>query len=161
MEPTFVENWLRRDPVRWLSGALAGLFSAILTSLLAMILASSSGLQSGFPLKLFGTILIGPVATDIHLSEGAVSGAILFGILCIFLGIVFAHFVYTNSIPSLLAMGLVWGIFSWIFIWNLFMQSFKPIFAAQIPSTAVFPVCILFGLALASVSFFDRIFRGR
>ena len=159
MEPNFVENWLRRDPTRWMSGALAGLLSAVTATLLGMILSSSAGLQSWFPLKLFGTILLGPEATDINFALGAVAGAIILGMVSIVLGVVFSHFVYTNALNSLLAMGLVWGLFSWIFIFNLFMQSFKPIFAAQVPATAAFPVCLIFGLTMASVGFFDRLLR--
>ena len=159
MEPNLVENWLRRDPVRWISGGLAGLLAAIAAICLAMILSYCSGLQSWLPLKLVGTILMGPVATDVDLAQGAISGGILLALVSVFLGAVFSHFVYTNELKSLLAMGLVWGIFSWIFIWNLFMQSFSSIFAAQIPATVVFPICLLFGLTLASVSFFDRMLR--
>jgi hypothetical protein len=41
------------------------------------------------------------------------------------------------------------------------MPSFKPILAAHVPPTATFPICVLFGLALASVSFFDKMLRRR
>ena len=159
MEPNFVTNWLRRDPIRWISGGLAGLFSAFVAMAIAMFFASSAGLQSWFPLKLFGTILLGPSATDVKFAQGAITGGILFAALCIFLGMVFAHFVYTNAFGALLAMGLVWGLFSWIFIFNLFMQSFKPVLAAHVPPTVAFPICVLFGLALSSVSLFDRLIR--
>src|SRR5947209_5848509 len=140
MEPNLVENWLRRDPIRWVSGSLAGIFGAIVATIFAMFLSVSSGLQSWFPLKLLGTILMGASATDVDLTQGAVYGGVLFAVVSAFLGMVFAHFVYTNVLQERLIMGVVWGVFSWIFLWNLFMQSFKPIYAAQIPSTAVFPV---------------------
>ena len=159
MEPNLVENWLRRDPVRWISGGLAGLLAAVVAIGFAMILASTAGLETWFPLKLIGSIVLGPVATDINLAQGAVAGGILFVLTCIFLGSVFAHFVYTNALKGLLAMGLVWGLFSWIFIWNLYMQSFNTILAAQVSSAAAFPICVLFGLTLASVSGFDRMIR--
>jgi len=159
METPFVTNWLRRDPIRWISGGLAGLFAAALAMALAMYFAQSSGFQSSFPIKLFGTILLGPHATDVDLSEGIVSGAILVGSVSAFLGMVFAHFVYTNAMGALLAMGLVWGLFSWVFIFNLFLQSFNTIFVAQISPSVAFPICVLFGLALSSVALFDRLIR--
>jgi hypothetical protein len=161
MEPNFVTNWLRRDPTRWISGGLAGLFSAVLAMVLAMGLAKSAGFEAWFPVKLFGTLILGSAATEFTHPQGALVGALIIGALAIVLGIAFAHFVYTNAMAALLAMGLVWGVFSWIFIWNLFLQSYKTVFAAQISSVGAFPVCILFGIALASVSFFDRMLRGR
>src|SRR4051812_26042504 len=112
MEPNLVENWLRRDPIRWISGALAGLFAAIVTMGVAMILSAASGYQTSFPLKLIGTIVLGPDSTDMTYSRGVLIGAVLLILLCVFLGFVFAHFVYTNSIRALSAMGVVWGIFS-------------------------------------------------
>jgi hypothetical protein len=51
-------------------------------------------------------------------------------------------------------MGLVWGTFSWIFLWNLFMQSFRTIYVAQIPSASVFAIWMTFGISLTSLAFF-------
>ena len=161
MEYNLVEIWLRRDPVRWFSGVLAGLLAGAVAMGLGMMLAVNAGLETWFPIKLVGTILIGPSATGLgaQYASGIIAGAAISAVAFSFLGAVFAHFTGTNSLKALLPMGVVWGLFSWIFIWNLFMQSFRPIYAAQISSAAVFPICITFGVALASVSFFDGIFR--
>jgi hypothetical protein len=162
MEYDLVAVWLRKDPIRWLSGALAGVVAGAVAMCVAMALASAMGMEFWFPIKLVGTIGLGPSATEYGTHLPAIlTGALIFEALCLFLGVVFAHFTGTNAVRSLLAMGLVWGTFSWIFIWNLFLQSFKPINAVKIPSGAVFPVCIAFGLALACVSVFDRTLRGK
>jgi hypothetical protein len=162
MEYNLVEVWLRRDPVRWLSGALGGLVAAAAAMLLAMLMATSLGMEAWFPIKLIGTIILGPTSTEIGASmAGVIAGGILFEVLGLIFGIIFAHFTGTNSVGALLAMGLVWGIFSWIFIWNLFMQSFKPINAIKIPSGAALPVCLAYGISLVTVSFFDRMLRGK
>lgn len=159
MEYNLVEVWLRKDPVRWVAGVLAGLFAGAVAMAVAMAISVHYQFEPTFPLQLVGTIALGPSATEIGNMSGTIAGSVILGCLCSFLGFIFAHFTGTNAVGSLLAMGLVWGTFSWIFIWNLFMQSFRPIFAARIPSGPVFPICIAFGLALASVSVFDRVMR--
>ncbi len=161
MEYNLVEVWLRKDPIRWISGGLAGLFAGIVAMGLAMFIASSVGMESWFPVKLISTVALGPSATEIGNMKAVLVGGFIFEALCLFLGIIYAHFTGTNFLGALIPMGLVWGTFSWIFIWNLFMQSFKPIFAAQISSAVAFPVCITFGLALSSVAFFDQKLRGK
>ena len=125
----------------------------------AILIASTIGLEPLFPAKLIGTILLGPSATEVGVSTGAITGAILFESLTLFLGVVFSHFVGSNKMGALLPMGLVWGVFSWIFIWNLFLQSFRPIFVAGISSSPVFLICLVFGLALSSVKLFDQLLR--
>jgi len=160
MEYNLVEMWLRKDPTRWVAGALAGLFAGAVAMGLAVFIASSIGLEPFFPLKLIGTILLGPSATEIGVANGAITGAVLFESLTLFLGVIFSHFVGSNKMGALLPMGLVWGIFSWIFIWNLFLQSFRPIFVAKVSSSPVFLVCLVFGLALTSVKLFDPLLRG-
>lgn len=161
MEYNLVEMWLRKDPIRWVAGAFAGLLSGIITLVFAMAVASHYGLENWFPMKLFATIFLGPSAMELGMNQSAILvGVVTVELLGAFLGMIFAHFTGTNLMKALLPMGLVWGIFSWIFIWNLFMQSFKPIYAARIPSGPVFPVCILFGLCMASVAFFDKALRG-
>jgi hypothetical protein len=154
-----VENWLRCDPKRWAAGVISGIVSIWVAFALGGALAASSGLQSTFPVKLIGTIIVGPRATDYHLAQGLIAGAILVTLLGAFLGFLYAHFVYSNSLKALLPMGLVWGLFSWIFIWNLFMQSFKLIFAAQVPSNGAMPVCLAFGLGLSCIKIVDKAIR--
>lgn len=160
MEYNLVEFWLRRDPVRWLAGVLGGFLAGAVAMGLAMVLASALGYDTWFPAKLMGTLVLGPVATDNAPNQNAVLvGLVVFEAICIFWGFIYSHFVMATRIPSLLAMGVVWGIFSWIFIWNLYMQSFNSIFAAQIPSGLALPVCLAYGVSLASVGILDRIFK--
>jgi hypothetical protein len=156
-----VELWLRKDTVRWVSGALAGLFAGLVAICFAMLLAVMSGAEFWYPVKLMATMVLGSSATVLGAHMGAIlTGFILFELLSVLLGVIYAHFTASNSLSVLLGIGLVWGMFSWIFIWNLFFQSFKTIFAANVSSGAVFPICMVFGLALTSVGFFDRAIRG-
>jgi hypothetical protein len=160
MEYNLVETWLRRDPIRWIAGILGGIFAGLVAMAVAVGVSSYLGWDPLFPIKLLGTPLLGASATDLQSMQGVISGAILIEAICIFWGVVFAHFTATNSVSALLWMGLAWGAFSWIFIWNLFLQSFKPIFAAGIPAGPALPVCFAYGLGLASIAFFDRMLRG-
>ncbi len=156
-----VETWLRKDPSRWAAGFLAGLFAGVVALGLASIISVMAGKEFTFAVKLMATPLLGSFATEAGTQAAAViAGFILFEAICAFWGLVFAHFTQTNHLSSLLAMGLVWGLFSWIFIWNLFLQSFDPIFWAQISAGAVFPICLAYGISLTSVAFFDRIMGG-
>ncbi len=159
MEYNLVEIWLRKDPVRWLAGVLGGLFAGGVAMAVAIGISTYLGWDPLFPLKLLGTPILGAASTDLQSSQGVTVGALVIEGICVFWGVVFAHFTGTNSIRALLAMGVAWGAFSWIFIWNLFLQSFKPIFAARIPAGPAFPVCMAYGLALASVALFDRMLR--
>lgn len=160
MEYNLVEMWLRRDPIRWVAGVLAGLLAGTLTLGFAGWVAQQSGFEFFFPVKLMATTVLGPSATAFDAPINSIYlGAGVFYALAALLGFVFAHFTGVNSLYALLPMGLVWGIFSWIFIWNLFLQSFRPIFAAQLSSGLVLPICLVFGLSLASVAFFDRVMR--
>ena len=162
MEPNLVQMWLRKDPVRWIAGSLAGVFAGAFAMGIAMTFACAYDFEIWFPLKLIATSVLGSEATEVgpELDSAAFLGGMLWEGVCAFLGFVFAHFTYTNVLVELLAMGLTWGTFSWIFIWNLFLQSFHSIHWAQISSAAVFPICIGFGLALSSVALFDRMIRG-
>ncbi len=159
MEYNLVEIWLRKDPVRWAAGALAGLFAGAVALLFAMIFASCVGMDFWFPAKLMGTILLGPSATEFAATQSIWVGVATFEAICLFFGFVFAHFTGTNSVSALLAMGLAWGAFSWVFLWNLFLQSFRTIFSAHVSSGAALPVCFVYGLALSSVAIFDPLLR--
>ncbi len=159
MEYNLVETWLRRDPIRWIAGILGGIFAGLVAMAVAMAVSAALGWDPLFPIKLLGTPLLGASATDLQSAQGAVAGALIIEVIAVFWGVVFAHFTATNSISALLLMGLAWGAFTWIFTWNLFLQSFKPIFAARIPAGPALPVCFAYGLALASVALFDRMLR--
>jgi uncharacterized membrane protein (GlpM family) len=161
MDVNIVEIWLRKDPVRWVAGALAGLFAAAIAMAFAVLLSAACGVEPLFPAKLMGAIALGPSATEVGEHTSAIlAGIVLFEVLGAFLGVVYAHFTGTNLLHALLGVGFVWGVFSWIFIWNLFMQSFRPIYWVHVSSGATFPVCLVFGLSLTSVAFFDQALRG-
>jgi hypothetical protein len=161
-EYKLVETWLRRDPVRWLAGILGGLIAGAVAILVGMIFSNSAGLEAWFPVKLVGTIFLGPAATDAQSASGLTAGLILWEAICAFLGFVYAHFTgRTNSQLALMSMGLVWGIFTWIFIWNLFFPSFQDIFATRTPSGPALAVCLAFGVSLAIVGILDPILRGK
>jgi hypothetical protein len=162
MEFNLVEIWLRRDPVRWIAGVFGGLFAGAIALGLAMIIAQMAGHEVVYPAKLMGATILGPSATEIGPDMKSVfTGLAVFELICAFWGFVYAHFTGTNSIKALFLMGLVWGAFSWIFTWNLFLQSSRPILWAGIPSTLTFPICMAYGISLVSVAFFDSIFRGK
>jgi len=162
MEYNLVEVWLRRDPARWIAGVLGGIFACAVAMGLAGLIAQSTGHEFLFPVKLMGTIVLGSAATEVGSNmDSVIAGGAVVGAICVFFGVVFAHFTGTNSLAALLPMGVVWGIFSWIFLWNLFLQSYTTIFAARIPSGPIFPICIAYGLALSSIAFFDPLLRGK
>ncbi len=161
-ETNIVEIWLRRDSVRWMAGALAGAFAGLVAMAFAMILAVAAGHELWFPIKVAALPILGNDATAVGLTLGSiVVGLAAHQLLCIFLGVVFAHFTGTNSLAPLLGVGLVWGIFGWIFINNLFSRSFPAIRAAELSVGAAFFVWIVYGLSLTSVSFFDRALRAK
>jgi phage shock protein PspC (stress-responsive transcriptional regulator) len=160
-EDRIVEKWLRRDTTRWFAGVLAGLFAGSVAMIFAMYIASSASLESWLPVKLFATLLFGNKATEYGMNTTYVfAGAAVLSVIFAIWGTIFAHFVYTNHMPSLLAMGMVWGVFLWIFNWNLYLQSFLEIRSAGISAGAAFPVCLAYGVSLVSVAFFDRVLRG-
>ncbi len=156
-----VELWLKWDPKRWIAGALAGAFAGIVLLGAGMLLALAFGNEVWFPVKVAALPVLGGAATEFGMNLGSIlTGLIVTEAVAVFLGIVFAQFVPTNSFTALAGMGVVWGVFGWIFIHNLFIQSFRPVFAAQLSPAAAFPVWLAFGLALTSVAFFDRTLRG-
>lgn len=158
-----VEIWLRRDYVRWVAGALAGAFAGVMAIIAGMVIVKlGHGQDVWYPVKLMATPILGRSATDFAMDPThLIVGFLMIEAICVFWGVMYGHFVSTNRIAPLLAMGLVWGLFSWIFTWNLFLQSFKMIFATHTPSGAVFFVCLAYGFSLASISLFDRLFRKR
>lgn len=162
METNMVEKWLKVDPARWVAGAVAGVFAGLIMMGFAMLVAKMSGLDVTLPLKMPSLPILGSYATDYDSGiKSIVIGLIVHTGLCAVLGAIFAHFTYTNSVGSLFGMGLTWGLFSWIFICNLFAPSFKEVLWVGVNHTlpALF-VHIVFGVSLISLRFIDPIFRG-
>jgi hypothetical protein len=157
-----VATWLVADKSRWIAGIAAGLFAGLVALGFAGVLAVAGGMEFLFPTKLMGSTILGPSATELGAHLSAVLVGLLFTeVLAAFWGFVYAHFIKTNALGALLAMGVVWGVFGWIFHWNLYFHSIKSILAANISPAAAFPVFLVWGLSLTSVAFFDRAFRGR
>ena len=156
-----VAMWLKWDPKRLIAGALAGLFAGLLTATFAMAFAKILGADPLFPIKFAALPILGEQALRFDNSLAIVVGLATHETLCLVLGIVYAHFTGINALPALLGAGLMWGTFSWIFISCLFVQAFRDIAALELPKQVFFPVNLVFGLALASTGFFDRLVRGK
>lgn len=155
-----VMRWTKRDVPRWVAGALAGALAAVIALTFASVFSAAMGKEIWFAVKLMATPTLGAEAMTYGFHLVAIGfGLMSFVTLGAVLGFAFGHFVFTNHVPSLLAMGLVWALFSWIFLWNLFFQSFRDLHFMAVPPAAAMPVCIVFGISLVSVGFFDRIVR--
>jgi len=159
-DSNLVEFWVKKDPVRWFAGAISGLFAGVVALLAAMILSTQGDGDPWIVAKLAALPW-----NDRALEFAAPNSVVFTGILihegfCVFLGVIFAHFTGTNSIPALLGMGVAWGLFSWIFINNLFTPSFHDVAVAGVPKWPALLICLVFGVSLTSVSVFDRVFRG-
>ncbi len=160
-EFNLVEMWLRHDPLRWVAGALGGLFAGAVSMLFAMAFLHAGGMEIWFPAKLMGTLVLGPFATEYGMHLKAIgTGFATYELITMVFGMIFSHFVGSNRLKALFWMGVVWGIFSWIFLWNLFGQSFHTVGRNYFPSLPVLPICLVYGISLVSVAFFDRIVHG-
>jgi hypothetical protein len=154
-----VAAWLKFDMRRWIAGAFAGAFAAIVALLVAMALAARVGFEIWYPVKIAAVPLLGAAAMDIGNMQGLVVGLLVHLIVAIGLGKIYAHFsIFSNFLP-LLAAGLVWGAFSWIFISCLFVQAFTEVFALNIHMGAAFVVNMVYGISLSSLTVFDRMLR--
>jgi hypothetical protein len=155
-----VAIWLRRDPARWIAGAMAGFFAGLVMLAFATVLSALFGPEPWFPVKIPAVVFYGGYATEygIHISR-MLAGFLLHESLCVVLGVIYAHFTGTNNMPALLGAGFTWGAFSWIFIQCLFAPAIRQIYAMNLPRGPAFFVCMVFGLSLASVAFFDRMVR--
>lgn len=158
-----VEIWTRIDPVRWIAGVIAGLVAGGLSLFVAMVFSVLSGRDIWFPAKLLATTVLGAGATALDAGAGTIIvGVLVYEGICTFWGVVYAHFTGTNSLSSLLPMGLAWSAWHWVFTWCLFLQSFQTVFVAVSTYTylPVLFICLVYGLSLSSVAFFDQIIRG-
>lgn len=156
-----VAIWLRRDPIRWGAGLLAGFAAAVIALMVAMVLSKMGGRELLFPIKVCALPFLGSQATEFT----APISTLIVGMIAMlgfggFWGAVFAHFTGTNRVPALLGVGLVWGLFTWVFWFSLFLFSFKAYYWAQVSPAMTFPVAVTYGLSLATVSIFDRALRG-
>lgn len=158
-----VAIWLKKDPKRWFAGAMAGAFAGLMALIFASLLAKLAGKELWFAGKILALPFLGGKATEVGMSGASLLafaiGFVAFELLTAFWGAIYAHFTGTNALGPLLGMGLTWGAFSWIFLNNLFSPSFLDIRALQIPNSAAFFVWMVYGVALTSVSYFDKAVR--
>jgi len=155
-----VALWLRYDPKRWMAGAIAGFFAGLCMAGFAMVLSKAFLGDLLYPIKIAALPFFGGEATDYAAPMRVLlTGFAFHSLLAVFWGVVFAHFAATNSMPGLLAMGLVWGAFCWVFITNLFSHSIPAVRAAHIPAGPAFFANQVYGLSLASVAFFERMLK--
>lgn len=153
-----VEVWLQRNPKNWIAGILGGLVAATLATIVAGLLATTSGMEFLFPIKLMATPIVGPEATEYASGlPTLIAGALFIGFLGGFWGLVFGHFVFATRLFSLIGMGLTWAAFTWVFIWNLFLPAFRSIHNAHISPGAAFVICLAFGLGMISVAIFKEL----
>jgi len=163
-EANLVEIWIRKDPIRWLAGALGGIFAIAVMIGFAMI--ANKLLVGGHdmlaPLKIPVTVIMGGDAMNYESTPLVLlAGVFLYSLLGAFLGVAFAHLTGTNNKAALFGMGITWGIFGWIFLENLFSKSWQPIKILEIPATWGFLGWVLFGVSLMSVGFFDQMLRSK
>lgn len=157
MEINLVEKWIRIDLHRWKAGILTGLVAGLIAVILGGIVSALGGGQFFFPLKFLASPFMGPEATA--LTNGFFTllvGFLFIEVLSAFLGFIFSHFVFTSHLPSLLGMGLAWGAFSWVFLWNLFLPSFKPVLWQNLSAGIGFFLCIAYGLSFALVGTLEK-----
>lgn len=67
----------------------------------------------------------------------------------------------TNHKGALFGVGVTWGIFSWIFLNNLFSKSWRDFYVLEIPALWAFAGWVIFGISLMSVGFYDSLLRGK
>jgi len=160
MDENIVEVWLRRDPVRWAAGALGGLFAGVVMMGLAMVLSMMSGNELWYPTKIPAIPIVGPEVMQLGIIlPNILAGLAIHELTCMILGILYAQFTGTNTVLALFGAGLTWGLFSWIFVNNLFSPSWTGVLVQEIPAGVSFFLHIAFGIALMSVGFFDSVLR--
>ena len=151
-----VQIWTNPRPSRIIAGALAGLFAGTVMQIFGVIYCAIRGFDLTMPMKIPGLVVIGREALGFHSFPGIVAGLAVFYALTAFLGAVYAHMTGVNHRFTLFGVGLTWGIFSWVFITNLFLPAFHAYREADLPRAIMFFAWLVFGVSLMSVSFFDK-----
>lgn len=161
MEFNLVEIWLRKDPVRWVAGVMAGLFAALVMLMSTVICAKMHHSDPLFLIKAFAVPFFKGAAMEegFHLPV-IMAGATTYILLSAVLGVFYAQMTGTNHMGGLFGVGITWGAFAWVFINNLFSGAFRETIALNLNKGAGFFAWMLFGISLMSVAAFDRMFRG-
>ena len=155
-----VATWLQADRTRWMAGVITGAIAGCIALIVAGILAVMNGSEFVYPIKLMATMVLGFEATDLTAGLSTlVVGFLVFEAITAFWGFVYSHFVRAQSFGGLFVMGAVWGFFSWVFQWNLFFHSFKPILYSGVEASAAFVVCMAYGLSMSLIGSIDRALR--
>lgn len=159
-EINLVEMWLKKDPVRWIAGVVAGKIAGLIAIGFGILASAICGKEIWTTLKAAAIPVLGADAMNLgfHLVP-ILTGLVVLMVIFSILGMVYAHFTSTNYMPALLGIGFTWGAFSWIFIQNLFGQSFRELFVSHISSGAAFFFWLAFGLSLSIVAVVDRTIR--
>ena len=155
-EFNLIAMWSNPRASRFVAGVLAGAFAGVLMLIFGMFYCSIKGIDITAPMKIAGLPFLGNAAMEYGSAKALVVGLIAFFSLTSFLGATYAFFTGINNKKGLFGMGITWALFSWVFITNLMMPSFRAYLAADIPRGTLFFAWLVFGLGLTSVSFFDR-----
>jgi hypothetical protein len=162
MEINLTETWLRKDPVRWTAGAISGFAAGLVAIMVSMVVSRASGGDPWIMLKLFASVFVGPEALRLGVGAPILGvGFVAYQVLSVILGVAFSHFVFTNRVLPVLAMGFTWGFFQWVFWANLYLQSFRTFVASDISSGPRLLICMSFGLSLIVLVWIDPILRGK
>jgi len=160
-EMDLVAMWLIFDLPRTIAGAMAGVFAGAVDLLFAGFLAKMGGYEFWYPFKIPAAPILKNDALTYGITSALILGTVVHSVICAVLGMVYSHFVKWNNMKTLLVAGFIWGTFSWIFINNLFVNSFQNVRELDIPKGAAFFVLLAFGFSLSSLKFFDRLICGR
>jgi hypothetical protein len=154
-----VAAWLRFDIRRVIAGGFAGAFAGIVALVFAMVLATKFGYEIWYPVKIAAVPFLGAAAMDYGNMQGLIVGLMVHLALSATLGKIYGHFSIFSEFLPLLALGLVWGVFSWIFISCLFVQAFTEVFALNLSMGAAFFVNMVYGIALSSLTIFNKMLK--
>lgn len=160
-EMDLIALWLIFDLPRTIAGALAGVTAGLIALVFAGVLAKAGGYEFWYSFKIPAAPILGNDALTYGMTPAIVVGTIVHSVICAVLGMVYSHFVKWNKLSALLACGFMWGTFSWVFINNLFVNSFQNIRELAIPKGPAFFVLLVFGFSLSSLKIFDRMICGR
>lgn len=156
-----VSLWLVPDKTRWVAGIISGWIAAVIAMSVGGIFSVTHGLQFLFPWKLMGTILLGRTATDYTSTAGLIAGIFMTLLILGFWGFVYGQFVRWNTRWAFFGMGFTWGMFLWVFNWNLMLHSFKDISAANVPPGPALAVCLAYGWSMSIIGIIDPLFKGK
>ena len=144
-EYNLVHLWTHPRPWRIVAGVLGGAFAGIMMLAFGMIFCAVKGIDIMAPMKISAIPFLGGAAMEYGSASGLAVGLLAFFTLTSVLGGFYAYFTGVNNRMALLGTGFTWGAFSWVFITDLFMPSFRAYYVAKIPSGTMFFAWMVFG----------------